>query len=192
MEGTRAFSEELNYFPSLWLNLQGREPAGTVAAADYDRVVADLRSALSELRDPQSGAAVVRNAWRRDEIYDGPWVQFAPDLILELELDCGHSYNCMPSASGAGTSAFHLMSDAGDREAGKLSGMSGSHRADGLFALNGENVNSSGYVAGVGIADMAPTLMDLVGLEVPAEFDGRPLGQRAGADECSIEVSAEG
>jgi len=35
-------------------------------------------------------------------------------------------------------------------------------------------------------------LMGLVGLEVPAEFDGRPLGQRAGADECSIEASARG
>jgi predicted AlkP superfamily phosphohydrolase/phosphomutase len=39
---TSAFSEELNYFPSIWLNLEGREPEGTVSPRDYQRVVDDL------------------------------------------------------------------------------------------------------------------------------------------------------
>src|SRR5439155_1268186 len=43
---TVAYSEELDYHPSVWLNVRGREPEGAVEPADYeatrDRVVAAL------------------------------------------------------------------------------------------------------------------------------------------------------
>jgi hypothetical protein len=57
---------------------------------------------------------------------------------------------------------------------GKLHGMSGSHRADGLFALAGPGV-SAGEVMGAGIADMAPTILALLDVPAPADWDGRPL-----------------
>jgi predicted AlkP superfamily phosphohydrolase/phosphomutase len=190
-ERTTAFSEELNYFPSLWLNLEGREPAGTVTARDYRPVAADLCAAARELRDPETGAAVVRNAWCRDEIYDGPWVKYAPDIVLDLHLDEGHSYNCMPSATAAGAGAFHIM-DRSQVESGKLAGMSGSHRPEGLFALAAEAIDAKGYFAGVNIADMTPTLMRVAGLDVPDGFDGQVIGRGAGAGTSSSPVSTAG
>src|ERR1700687_60558 len=65
---TCAFSEELNYFPNVWLNVSGREPLGTVSLADYDRTREDVCAALDELRDPDTGGSVVRRgAWRRGQ-----------------------------------------------------------------------------------------------------------------------------
>jgi len=170
---TRAFSEELNYFPSVWINLRGREPAGTVAPEDYDRVCADVAGALAELRDPRSGAPVVSRVWRRDEIYQGPWTDCAPDLTLELALPGGYSYACLPSRlGGSGGEPVRTMSDV-EMAGGKLNGMSGSHRRHGLFALAGPV--RPGEVAGAEIADMAPTILALCDEAVPPGLDGRAL-----------------
>jgi predicted AlkP superfamily phosphohydrolase/phosphomutase len=167
---TRAFSEELNYFPSIWLNVAGRDERGTVAASDYDRFCEEIRSALLGWRDPSRGTPVVHRVWRRDEIYQGPCVGDAPDLILDLETPDGYSYLSLQSGGDGPTVEVLPLGGRG----GKLQGMSGSHRPDGLFALAGPAV-SAGEVIGAAIADMAPTIMTLLDLPVPADWDGRSL-----------------
>jgi predicted AlkP superfamily phosphohydrolase/phosphomutase len=168
--GTRAFSEELNYFPSIWLNVAGREEQGTVAAADYDRFCEEIRTALLAWRDSLRGSPVVRQVWRRGEVYDGPCLGAAPDLILDLETPGGYSYLSLQSG-GDGPCVERLPLRA---RGGKLQGMSGSHRADGLFAMAGPAVGA-GEVMGAGIADMAPTILSLLGMPVPSDWDGRAL-----------------
>lgn len=170
---TTAFSEELNYFPSVWLNLKGREPEGTVAIGDYERARDDVIAMLEGVRDPASGQAIVRRAFRREEVFQGPWVSHAPDVLLDLHLDDGYSYNCLPSTSWSG-GGFRVLED-GELRGGKLSSMSGSHRSDGLFVLTGEGVPQDRRVANAAIADMAPTIMNLAGCEPPAGLDGRVL-----------------
>jgi len=169
-KATRAFSEELNYFPSLWVNLKGREPEGQVERTDYDRVCDDLCAAAANLRDPVHGGAVVRRAWRREELYAGPWVQYAPDIVLELQLDRGYSYSCLPSRDARDTAVRVL--DPVELTGGKLSGMSGSHRALGVFILADKNALSSRRLDGVRMADMAPTILSRCGVSAPSEFDG--------------------
>jgi hypothetical protein len=53
--------------------------------------------------------------------------------------------------------------------------MSGSHRENGLFALSGAQV-TRGELTGAAIADMAPTILSLCRVPVPASLDGRCLG----------------
>src|SRR5262249_55947221 len=89
---TRAFSEELNYFPSVWLNVQGRDDHGTVPVAGYQELCDELTAKLLAWRDPFSRAPVVRRVWQRDALYRGPYVSFAPDLVLDLETPGGYSY----------------------------------------------------------------------------------------------------
>ncbi len=172
-EKTRAFSEELNYFPSVWLNLKGREPLGTVDPSDYERVRDDICAATITLRDPEHGRPVVRRAWRREELYDGPWIRYAPDIILDFELDRGYSYTCLPSAAAPSSGAAHVL-DAAGWAGGKLAGMSGSHRPNGVFLLaNGSRAGRR--IEGVRMADMAPTILDLCGVHLSAEFDGKTI-----------------
>jgi len=171
-QGTRAFSEELNYFPSIWLNVRDREPNGQVAAAEYDELCAELTRRLLAWRD--EGAAVVRRVWRRDEIYSGEQTRFAPDLILELETPGNYSYVCLPSRGTPGPAISHLSG--ADLRGGKLAGMSGSHRRHGLFMVAGPSVAPRRRLRGVQMADMAPAILTLCGVPGNAAMEGKPLG----------------
>ncbi len=195
---TQAFSEELNYFPGIWINVEGREPLGTVPPADYLRVCAEISERLLRWRDPIHDAPVVRRVWHRDEVYRGGYVGMAPDLILELQSPGGYSYVCVPSYGQGGAPVERLGRVA--LGAGKLNGMSGSHRADGMFVLTGEGI-TPGRLTGVAIADLAPTIMSVCGLAVPTDWDGRVLpclesgGSAVGADkgdDPAAEVTYDG
>jgi len=170
---SRVFSEELNYNPALWLNVRGREPAGTVDPEDYDALCRELSDALLDWKDPTCGRPVVRRVWRRDELFSGEYVRYAPDLILELETIDGYSYMCLPSRGESGPAVEKLAPSS--LGGGKLAGMSGSHRRDGIFVLSGEGVESGRY-RGATMADLAPTVMALLGFTaVDGQFDGVPL-----------------
>jgi predicted AlkP superfamily phosphohydrolase/phosphomutase len=177
--GTRAFSEELNYFPAVWLNVQGRDERGTVPVARYQSICDDLTGRLLSWRDPHSGGRVVRRVWQRDALYQGPYVSLAPDLVLDLETPGGYSYVGLPSYAENGP-AVHTL-DASMLAGGKLAGMSGSHRSDGLFVLAGEPV-APGRLDDVQIADMAPSIMALCGVAAPEHWDGRPVACLAGGE----------
>lgn len=174
---TSAFSEELNYFPSIWLNVQGRDRCGIVPVGEYSATCEALRAALLDWRDPQSGERIVANVWHRDELYSGPAVATAPDLVLELATPGGYSYVGVPSYGGDGPAVEPLD---GAALGGKLAGMSGSHRSDGLFMLAGPTIEP-GRVDGAWIADMAPTVMALCGVAAPADWDGRAVTALRGA-----------
>lgn len=170
--GTQAFSEELNYSPAIWLNVEGRDPQGCVRPGEYDRVCRQVAERLLGWRDPLNCTSVVRNVWRRDELYDGPCVDIAPDLILELEEPGGYSYVCLPS-QGTGGPVIERLSGAA-LAGGKLRGMSGSHRPDGVFILNGPGV-APGELRGADITDLAPTILALCDGPGLVESDGGVL-----------------
>jgi predicted AlkP superfamily phosphohydrolase/phosphomutase len=170
--GTRAFSEELNYFPAVWLNVAGRDADGTVAVSDYASLCDEITGRLLDWRDPLHGGAVVRRVWQRDELYSGPYVSFAPDLVMELAAPGGYSYVGLPSYGEPGGAIAAMRPT--ELGGGKLAGMSGSHRSDGLFVVTGDAVRT-GAVAGAQIADMAPSVLSLCGVTPPADWDGRTL-----------------
>ena len=184
--GTRAFSEELNYFPAIWLNVQGRDRCGTVPVRDYVARCDELRTALLGWRNPATGAPIVERVWHRDELYRGPHVALAPDLVLELASPGGYSYVGVPSygGDGAAVEALDPMT-----LGGKLAGMSGSHRPDGLFMLHGGAVEP-GHVDGAHIADMAPTVLALCGVAAPADWDGRALAALRGEASVTTESAS--
>jgi len=66
----------------LYINLQGREPKGSVARRDYERVHEELAAAAVEMRDPETGAPMIEKVLRREDTYEGPHLEEAADLIL--------------------------------------------------------------------------------------------------------------
>ena len=168
-DGTRAFSEELNYFPSVWLNLIGRDPDGTVSPADYERVRDEVCTGLESFTDPLTRRPVVERAWRREELYHGDWVADAPDIILELALVDGYSYTCLPTTS---SSASIRTMERSELLGGKASGMGGSHRPEGMFLFTGAG---SGLVHGARIEDMGATVLAQCGIDPSMALDGRPV-----------------
>jgi len=169
---TRAYSEELDYHPSVWINRAGREPQGCVTAAEYEAVRDAVVSSLVGWHYPD-GRPVVSRVWRREEVYRGPALEQAPDLVLELASVGGYMPSCVRS-DGPGPAIERLPRERWG--GGKGSGMSGSHRREGLFAFAGPQVRAAGRLADAEITDVLPTLLALAGEPIPEGLDGRPIG----------------
>lgn len=156
----------LKVFPSvegIVLNVRGRQSQGVVEPggayeALRDRVLADLAG----LRDPQTGQAIIARASRREDLFEGPYVDDIPDILLEL---------AVPYMGGAALQG-ELITPLPMEE---LSAYSATHRPDGLFVFHGPGVRMGHWLEGVGIEDMAPTLMHAMGLPVASWMDGQVL-----------------
>src|SRR4029079_11257331 len=75
---TRAYAVGLG---QIYFNLKGREGQGIVSAGEeYKALQEEIRAKLMQLRDPDDGAEVFRDVYRRDDIYKGDYLQWAPDL----------------------------------------------------------------------------------------------------------------
>ncbi len=171
----QAFSEEVNTLPSIWLNVQGREPAGTVPPGEpYERLRGEICAALEAWPHPATGAPLVQHAWKREELYRGPWVHLAPDIIIEPALDRGYSVTFLGSGGRDGP-AVRQLSPA-ERIGAKGGSMNGSHRPQGILILAGNGVRA-GRLERAALADIAPTILAVLGLPLPPDLDGQVLRQ---------------
>jgi len=162
MSQTRAFSEELNYFPAISWNLRGREPNGVLDPRDVESARAELTDSLLSLRDPWSRKPVVAAVHAREELFAGPHVERAPDLLLELNLDDGYSYNLMPSPLDSGAHSLPFRRLAADEWLGRKGrSLAGSHRPNGVAIVAGPQVAATGQVQ-AHIADVTTTLLSRV------------------------------
>jgi predicted AlkP superfamily phosphohydrolase/phosphomutase len=130
-EGTQAFSEELNYNPSIWLNIVGREPQGCLEPCEVDAFVTRLERDLLSMRDPIDGGPVVERVRRREDLYDGPALGAMPDLTLELRKPGGYAYANGPSLGGAESLPVRRLR-ARELSGAKGTYMSGCHSALGF------------------------------------------------------------
>jgi predicted AlkP superfamily phosphohydrolase/phosphomutase len=138
------------------INVRGREPQGIVApGADYESLRDEIRCALLEATAPQTGRPVVAQVWNREEIYDGPFLDEMPDLVLALR----SPFAASPLQPG-------LWSPTGWG--------SGDHSLTGMTILRGPAV-APGRVEGSELIDVVPTILYLLGQPLPAALDGRVL-----------------
>lgn len=148
---TTAWSEELNYFPSIRLNVE--------EGAQRDELVTHLCKELE-------GWVCVAHAWPRESIFEGSEVHRAPDIILELALEDGYSHSCLRSTPGG--PAFRRIREV-EHLGGKERGMNGTHRDTGVLLLSNNTDATS-----ASLADIAPTVLSVIGVPGPS-MDGRSL-----------------
>ncbi len=168
---TRAYSEELNYYPSVWLNLRGRERAGVVSEAEAPGVLDEIATAALELRDPWDGHPVVSRVRRREELFSGPYAHRAPDLVFELAEPAGYSYCAASSRGGRERASLRRLVPA-EMTGARGTLMSGTHRAMGMCVLAGARVTPGGF-DDAGIEDAGATCLAMAGLEPGQSMDGR-------------------
>lgn len=168
-EHTRAYADE--YQESIWINLAGREPKGIVQPGEeYEALRREVIARARELRDPLTGELAFEAAYLREEIYHGPEVARAPDIILLPRQD--PYFRVRPSHISPGLVAVHTLSPA---ELKKDYLPNGTHRLFGMFFAEGPGIAAGRRVEGIGIEDMAPTLLQLAGCRVPRHLDGRVM-----------------
>ncbi len=65
------------------IRVRGREKDGCVdPGAEYESIRDEIVAAALELRDPDNGGLIFQAAFRREELYHGPYLEQAADLIL--------------------------------------------------------------------------------------------------------------
>lgn len=166
---TIAVSEEANTQPGVWIALRGREADGAVEPADYERARQDVIDALLDWK-LEGGAPIVSRVKRREEVYEGPFVARAPDVVVELALEDGYAHSLVPTPwhEGDGAAVRTLADD--ELAGGRGHGLNGTHRPDGVWlAVGGATVPAPASIAGV-----APALAPLLGLEPAGPGDAAP------------------
>jgi predicted AlkP superfamily phosphohydrolase/phosphomutase len=171
--GRRAFSAETlidwsrtyayTGFPmdhGLYVNLRGREPSGIVEPGEaYETLRRQLRDELSQLRDTGNDVPIFRAVYLREEIYHGPYVDLAPDIVFEL------------------TSGYKVVTTPSDELILEDCGLKGEgfHEREGIVVIAGPGVLPQKKLEGAGIIDIAPTVMYMLDAAVPRYMDGKVL-----------------
>ncbi len=78
-KGTRAYGVGFN---GLYLNMKGREAGGIVGEDERDALLEEISEKLLAIRDPENGERVITKAYRAGDIYSGPFLEDAPDLVI--------------------------------------------------------------------------------------------------------------
>ena len=151
-------------FGGIYLNVAGREVRGCVAAGEEaERMKREIAAALEELRDPESGDRVVVQAYDRDRAYRGPYVEEAPDLVVGFRR--GYRVAWRTVTGGVGDEIF----------ADNTRPWSGDHNVDPAEVPGVLLCNCTVAEDEPRIADIAPTVLDLLGVPVPEYMDGTSL-----------------
>jgi predicted AlkP superfamily phosphohydrolase/phosphomutase len=149
----------------IYFNLRGRESRGIVSAgAEYKALQEEIRSKLVTLKDPDDGARVFADVYRRDDIYAGEYLQQAPDL--QVGFNDGYRVGWQDSLGGV----KRTIVDNNNRK------WSGDHCATateisgGVLFTNLKLAKEQPH-----IMDLGPTILKLLGVPQPQGLDGKPL-----------------
>ncbi|RLF88963.1 hypothetical protein DRN46_06360 [Thermococci archaeon] len=145
---TRAFS--YGNWGMIYINLEEREPEGTVKKEEYER----LRDEIIE----KLGKISVR-AYKKEEIYHGKYLDLAPDIVIEID-------NYVNSVNGK--VGYNKIFMPGFPQTGYHS------KNNGTFIAWGSNIKRT-FEANARIYDIAPTILYMFGLPIPRDVDGRIL-----------------
>lgn len=165
----RTAAYALGNYGNIYINLEGREPQGIVRPGkEYEALRDRIIKALAQLRDPDTGQPILDRAYRREELYRGPYVERAPDIVVVWK---DYRYYTRGTFSSEETALFALPGEFGS---GRIE-HSACHRPNGILLAQGEDVRKGEVVRGAAIIDLAPTILYLSGLPVPVDMDGRVL-----------------
>ncbi len=169
---TQAYSDTL--FPNIRVNLMGREPEGIVKPGEeYAQVIQKLRLALGQCRDDRSGRLIVQGVYHRDELYSGPFVEKAPDLLIRWKED--EAIHGLDLGEGAGTLPPFLEEGAPLVPGEDPNIISGDHRLEGVFMAQGKAIKQGQRLERAHIMDLAPTLLYQMDVPLPTDMDGKVL-----------------
>ena len=160
-QNTQAYALGLS---GIFINEKGREAQGTVAPGQQkEQLIAELVDSLTGLRDEQLHETAIHEAVARDNVYTGPYVENAPDIIIGYNV--GYRVSWLSAVGQMGEDVFsdNTKPWSGDHciHPALVPGVLFSN-----WKLNGNDAH---------ITDLAPTTLELLGLDTPSYMDGTSL-----------------
>ena len=166
---TRAYAFGL---AGIYLNQAGRESRGIVPSADAASLKSEIAAKLGQLKDPlREGRPAIRQVYDSRQAYSGPYVENGPDLVVGYHPGYRASWE-----TAVGRTDGEVLCDNTRR-------WSGDHCVDpavvpGVLFCNRKLSATTGTNLGetpCSIVDLAPTILDLFGIQAPAYMDGKVL-----------------
>lgn len=157
-ERTKAFSSGESEL-GIYINLKGREPKGIVQLNEYEKLRERIIDELLKLEDEETKEKVIEWALKREDIYKGPNISKAPDILF------------MPKKMEYGITS-ELKNDVIFEDS---IWRSGTHRMDGILFAFGTHIKENASPYEPSIMDIAPTILNIMGISVPKDIDGRIL-----------------
>lgn len=137
----------------VFLNLQGREQKGTVPQGRArEELLERISQELLSLREPETGDTVIKHVYRREEIYSGPYISQAADMILE---------------PNDGYDIKAALEDEGCFREGEIPGMH--QREDAFLAIYPGGIQAKDLT----IVDVMAGILREMGIEAPPDLDGK-------------------
>ena len=161
----------------LYINQKGREAQGIVSAAEAKSLRREIQNKLRGLRDPESNAVSINRAYDKDEIYSGPYKDNGPDLIIGYNVGYRASWEAV-----TGKVTERVFED-------NPKCWSGDHCVDPAVVPGVLFSNLKLAKPSPSIMDVAPTVLELFGLERPGHMDGRSL-LPAGTTKAGFSIAA--
>ena len=152
---TRVYS--IGHNGQVYINLAGREPVGLVnEGKEYEHLREHVIEILRNFRDPETNRNIFDQIYRREEIYHGPHLHEAPDIVAPMT-----SYN----------QEMNYISKKVLGNAPNL--LSGYHRMNGFVLFSGPRIGKK--VMKANIIDIAPTILYILRIPIPNDMDGKVL-----------------
>jgi predicted AlkP superfamily phosphohydrolase/phosphomutase len=148
----------------VYLNIKSREAQGTVPQGDEAKALKkEIIAKLNGLKDEENGQTAINTVFDRDDLPPGPYKENCPDLIVGYNEGYRVSWD-----SVTGKVNDILFED-------NTKAWSGDHCIDprivpGIFFCN-HKINTESPA----IIDIAPTILNLFGMDIPNHMDGRNL-----------------
>lgn len=149
------------YYGRVFLNVEGREPQGVIKREDYERVRNELIERFKAIPDPD-GNDIGTQVYKPQEIYRKVR-NIAPDLIVYWG-----DLNWRSVGSFGHGSIYTFENDTGPDDA--------NHASNGMFILyDPRQPEANREIKGRQLMDVAPTILELMGVPVPGDMQGKRL-----------------
>jgi len=149
------------YYGRIFMNVEGREPQGTIPADEYEKARDELKERIETIPDHE-GKPMGSVAFKPEELYQKVR-NVAPDLMVyfgDLRWRSVGSFG-IPDI-------YTFENDTGPDDA--------NHAQDGVFVLWDPRKNHGGrYVSDLQAMDVAPTILEAMDVQVPSDMQGKSV-----------------
>lgn len=158
---TKAYGIGLN---GLYVNQRGREREGIVnPGADSDNLIRELAQKLEQVVDPKTGERAILRAFVAKDVYRGPQIEHAPDIVL------GFNYGYRISwGSPLGKFPKDVLEDNTEKWSGDH--MAAPEIIPGILATNRKIRAES-----PALYDLTATILDIFGIAKPKDMIGETI-----------------
>ena len=134
------------------LKFKGRE--------EYEEIREKIIEGLKRIKDPKTGEKIIREAYKKEDIYSGPFLEKISDIVILQNPD----YRI-----------HHFFYDTIVKSYKPV--IAGNHLAhlEGIFIAYGSDIKKGIKIQNAKIYDIAPTILHIFGVPIPRDMDGLVL-----------------